>query len=276
MHVSSAAVSHLPAARPQDNRLLAALPAADLQRWRPHLELVDMAAGVALCRGAECGAHVYFPTTASVSMLHGTRSGDSLEVVAVGNEGMVGIPVLMSGGATLGEAVVRTGGQGYRMRSAWIRNEFHSCGAVMSLMLRYAHVLMAHMAQAAICNKHHVLEQRLCRCLLGCLDGTRGAPLSLTHEAIARMLGVRREGVTCAALKLQRAGLIDYTRGLVVVIDRNGLESLSCECYEVIRTEYARLSHSSPSPQRSAAGRNAPQLAAQGGRVRAIDGATAE
>lgn len=276
MDASSGSVSRFPATRPQDNRLLAALPAADLQRWRPQLELVGMAAGLTLCHGGEYGTHVYFPTSASVSMLHVTRGGHSLEVVAVGNEGMVGMPVLMSGGATMGEAVVRTGGQGFRLRSAWIQNEFHTCGPVMGLMLRYAHALMAHTAQSAICNKHHSLEQRLCRCFLSCLDRTDGAPLSLTHEAMACMLGVRREGVTCAALKLQRAGLIDYARGLVVVVDRSALENLSCECYEVIRTEYAQLSYASPGLQRVSGGMNTLQLSAQRRPVNTLDGAMAE
>jgi hypothetical protein len=181
---------------------------------------------------------VYFPTTASVSMLHMTTGGDSVEVVAVGNEGMVGMPVIMGGGVAAGEAVVRTGGHGFRADSAWLVGEFHARAAVMRLLLRYAHALMTHTAQSAICNKHHSLEQRLCRCFLGSLDQADGRALNLTHESLASMLGVRREGVTCAALKLQRVGLIDYTRGRVIVLDRDALEAQSCECYGVVKAEY--------------------------------------
>ena len=226
---------------PRNNRLLGALPVGDLQRWRPHLELVNMPAGTSLCRGGEHPNHVYFPTTASVSMLHTTSAGDSVEVVAIGSEGVVGIPVIMGGGFTLGDAVVRTGGHGFRLHSRWMQSEFHDCPAVMKLLLRYTQALMNHTAQAALCNKHHSLEQRLCRCLLGSLDGVRGASLNLTHEGLSGMLGVRREGVTCSALKLQRAGMIDYTRGRVAVIDRRALEALSCECYAVVKHEYDRF-----------------------------------
>lgn len=247
MNILSTSYSQVLTVEPRNNRLLGALPDGDLQRWRPHLELVNMAAGTSLCRGGEHPSHVYFPTTASVSMLHTTSAGDSVEVVAIGSEGVVGIPVIMGGGFTLGDAVVRTGGHGFRLRSTWMQSEFHDCPAVMRLLLRYTQALMTHTAQSALCNKHHSLEQRLCRCFLGSLDGVHGAPLNLTHETLSCMLGVRREGVTCTALKLQRAGLIDYTRGRVAVIDRRALEALSCECYGVVKNEYDRfLSGSSP------------------------------
>lgn len=223
---------------PRNNRLLGALPVGDLQRWRPHLELVSMPAGSSLCRSGEQLSHVYFPTTCSVSMLHTTSAGDSVEVIAVGNEGVVGIPIIMGVGSAFGDAVVRTSGHGFRLRSSWLQTEFQSCSAVMRLLLRYTQALITHTAQAAICNKLHSLEQRLCRCFLSSLDGANGAAMNLTHESMSGMLGVRREGVTCTALKLQRAGMIDYTRGRVDVLDRRALEALSCECYRVVKSEY--------------------------------------
>jgi hypothetical protein len=233
-------------------------PVADLQRWRPQLELIDMPAGLSLRRWGEHQGHVYFPTTASVSMLHITRGGQSVEVVAVGNEGMVGIPVIMGGGPTAGEAVVRAAGHGFRLRSAWLLSEFQAGGETTQLFLRYAHALMTHTAQSAICNMHHSLVQRLCRRLLGSLDRANGAPLTLTHESLAGMLGVRREGVTCAALKLQRAGLIDYARGRVLVLDRAALEAHSCECYAVVKSEYERLAPRAQDMSSAASGRHLP------------------
>ncbi len=179
-------------------------------------------------------------------MLHTTPAGDSVEVLAVGNEGVVGIPVIMGVASAPGDAVVRTGGHGFRLRSSWLQSEFHSSPSVMRLLLRYTQALMTHTAQAAICNKLHSLEQRVCRCFLSSLDGVNGAPVNLTHESMSGMLGVRREGVTCTALKLQRAGIIDYTRGRVEVLDRRGLEALSCECYSVVKSEYDRFLPGSP------------------------------
>lgn len=249
MHILSATSSYGSTVEPRNSRLLAALPAAVLQRWSPHLELVDIPAGTLLCRWNEAPSHVYFPTTASVSMLHTTPTGDSVEIVAVGSEGMVGIPVIMGGGSIPGEAVVQSGGQGLRVGSAWMQSEFHNAPSVMRLLLRYTQALMTHMAQSAICNQHHSLEQRLCRCFLSSLDRASAAPMTLTHESLACMLGVRREGVTCAALKLQRAGLIDYTRGRVAVLDRCALEALSCECYRVIKKEYDHFLSCSSSPE---------------------------
>ncbi len=245
-----------------------------------------MTAGTSLCRSGENLSYVYFPTTASVSMLHTTTAGDSVEVIAVGNEGVVGIPVIMGGGSAFGDAVVRTAGHGFRLRSTWLQSEFHNCPEVMRLLLRYTQALITHTAQAAICNKLHSLEQRLCRCFLSSLDGVNGAPINLTHENMSCMLGVRREGVTCTALKLQRAGMIDYTRGRVAVLDRRGLESLSCECYRVVKNEYDRFlpgsgsseGSSLPKPERAREALTTlrpPPLRAASHAVRTLSGAMA-
>ena len=225
---------------PRHNLLLGALPATDLARWTPHLEPVNLTAGTPLQSQGKY-PHVYFPATASVSLLRITREGGSVEILGVGNEGMVGLPVIMGGGSASGDAVVQVQGHAYRLDSVWLRNEFHNNPAVMQLLLRYTQVLITHSAQSALCNRLHSLEKRLCRCFLGKLDHVNGAPLSLTHDSLSCMLGVRREGVTGAALKLQRAGLIDYARGHVKVIDRQGLEGWSCECYQLVRDEYQRL-----------------------------------
>ena len=231
---------------PRHNRLLAALPAAVLQRWRPHLEPVDLPAGARLCRWGKDQTHVFFPTTASVSMLHTTREGVSVETVCVGNEGMVGIQIIMGGGSTLGDAIVQGGGHAVRLASVWLQDEFHGNPAVMDLLLRYAQAVMADTAQSVVCNQLHSVENRLCRCLLGSMDRARGAPMILTHQTLACMLGVRRESVTGAARNLQRAGVIDYTRGRLAVLDRKRLEAHSCECYRVVRKEYDRLLPFSP------------------------------
>ena len=226
---------------PIENRLLAALPEADLQRWRPHVQPVSLPAGTSLTHAGDSSACVVFPTTASVSLMHTTRDGESLEILAIGNEGMVGLQAILGGGSALAGALVRVGGEGYRVSKAWIQRELHGCSAVMGLMLRYAQTMMAHTTQAAVCNSHHSLEQRLCRCLLSTFDHGQGAPLHLTHESLSGMLGVRREGVTCAALKLQRAGVIHYARGRMAVVDRTALEARSCECYRIVKTAYDRM-----------------------------------
>lgn len=241
MNISPVACPRSSTVEPTESRLLGALPAADLQRWRPHLELVSLVAGTTLSRGGAFPDYVYFPTTASVSLMHTTRDGDSLEVLAIGNEGMVGLQAIMGGGAAAEGAVVRLGGHGYRVSKAWMHSEFHDSAAVMGLVLRYAQTVMTHTAQSAVCNSHHSLEQRLCRCLLSTFDHGQGAPMNLTHEALSYMLGVRREGVTGVALKLQRAGVIHYARGRVAVVDRHSLEARSCECYRVVKTVYDRL-----------------------------------
>lgn len=226
---------------PAANHLLGALLPGDLRRWLPQLKSTDMPAGMSLRQGSQHSEYVYFPTTANVSMQRLTYNGDSLEVVAVGNEGMVGVSAILGGGSIAEEAVVRTGGQAYRLSSVWLQRDFSSNTSVMRLMLRYVHALMIHTAHSVACNRHHSVEQRLCRCLLRCLDGSRGPTLRLTHENLACMLGARRAGVTEATLKLQHAGLIDYARGNLVVHDRAGLEARSCECYSAMRLAYENV-----------------------------------
>jgi CRP-like cAMP-binding protein len=223
------------------NHLLAALPEADWQRWQPQLEWVSLPLGQVLYESGCTMSHVYFPTDAIVSLLYVMADGASAEIAVVGNEGVVGISLFMGGGSTPSRAVVQSAGQGWRLRAAAIRDEFNDSPPVMHLMLRYTQALITQMAQTAVCNRHHVLDQQLCRWLLLSLDRLGGDELRMTQELIANMLGVRREGVTEAALKLQRDGLIRYSRGHITVLDRAGLEARTCECYEVVRKEYARL-----------------------------------
>ena len=186
-------------------------------------------------------SHVYFPTTAVVSLLYVTERGESAEIAVIGNEGVVGIALFMGGETTPNRAVVQSAGAGYRLKATTIKAEFDRSAPVMHLLLRYTQALITQMAQTAVCNRHHSVDQQLCRWLLMSLDRLHGSELTMTQELIANMLGVRREGVTEAALKLQRAGLIIYTRGHIQVLDRPGLELRTCECYAVVKTEYARL-----------------------------------
>jgi CRP-like cAMP-binding protein len=223
------------------NHLLAALPDADWQRWQPQLEWVPLPLGQVLYESGCTMSHVYFPTDAIVSLLYVMADGASAEIAVVGNEGVVGISLFMGGGSTPSRAVVQSAGQGWRLRAAAIRDEFNDSAPVMHLLLRYTQALITQMAQTAVCNRHHVLDQQLCRWLLLSLDRLGGDELRMTQELIANMLGVRREGVTEAALKLQRDGLIRYSRGHITVLDRAGLEARTCECYEVVKKEYARL-----------------------------------
>jgi len=229
------------AADPRRNRLLASLPEADWQRWRTHLEPVAMPLGQVLCESGALLTHGYFPTTAIVSLLYLTESGGSTEVAVVGNEGIVGVPLFMGGGSTPSRAVVQSAGEGFRMSGRAIREEFSRSASVTRLLLRYTQALIAQMAQVAVCNRHHTVDQQLCRWLLLSVDRLPGNELVVTQELIANMLGVRREGVTEAALALQRAGLISYRRGHITVVDRPGLEKRSCECYAVVKAEYDRL-----------------------------------
>lgn len=238
-------------ADPRNNELLAALPSDELQRWLPHLELVAMPAGMSLYHAGEHPKHVYFPTTACVSIQHLTMAGACGEIAAIGRDGMVGVQIIMGGGSTSGNAVVRAGGHGLRMSSTHMQAEFSRSEAVMRLLLLYVQALMTQTAQTALCSLQHCLEQRLCRCLLTSLDRTRGPKLTITHECLASLLGVRREGVTTAAFKLQRAGVIEYARGQMVVLDRAGLEDRSCECYGVVKDEYQRLLPQRPNLQKS-------------------------
>jgi len=186
-------------------------------------------------------SHVYFPTTAIVSLLYVMENGASAEIAVVGNEGIVGISLFMGGESTPSRAVVQSAGQGLRLKAQVMKDEFNQAGPVLHLLLRYTQALITQMAQTAVCNRHHSLDQQLCRWLLLSLDRLQGVELVMTQELIANMLGVRREGVTEAALKLQQAGLIRYARGRITVLDRGGLEKRTCECYAVVKTEYDRL-----------------------------------
>ncbi|ASJ72263.1 Crp/Fnr family transcriptional regulator [Granulosicoccus antarcticus] len=226
---------------PLDNQLLASLPPEEWARWQPLLEWSDMPLGRVLYESSNPQSHVYFPTTAIVSLLYVMENGSSAEIAVVGNEGVVGISLFMGGETTPSRAVVQSGGQGYRLKGQAIKDEFGRSGPVMHLMLRYTQALITQMAQTAVCNRHHSLDQQLCRWLLLSIDRLRGNELVMTQELIANMLGVRREGVTQAALKLQSAGLIRYSRGHITVLDREGLEKRTCECYSVVKKEYERL-----------------------------------
>jgi CRP-like cAMP-binding protein len=223
------------------NHLLAALPAEDLARWLPQLEMAQMPLGQVLYESGATLTHAYFPTTAIVSLLYVMENGASAEIAVVGNDGLVGISLFMGGGSTPSRGVVQSSGQGFRVRSQFIKEEFDRAGAVMHLLLRYTQALITQMSQTAVCNRHHSLDQQLCRWLLLSLDRLQGNELVMTQELIANMLGVRREGVTEGALRLQAAGLIRYARGRITVLDRAGLEARTCECYAVVKKEYGRL-----------------------------------
>ena len=225
----------------KDNHLLAALPEATWSRWQSALELVDLPLGLVLYESGSTLSHVYFPTTAIVSLLYVMENGASAEIAVVGNEGLLGISLFMGGESTPSRAVVQSAGQGYRLSAEMIKREFNHFGPVMHLLLRYTQALITQMAQTAVCNRHHSLDQQLCRWLLLSLDRLQGNQLQMTQELIANMLGVRREGVTEAARKLQDIQLISYARGRITVLDRAGLERRSCECYAVVKKEYERL-----------------------------------
>ncbi len=225
---------------PRLNRLLAALPAPDWQRWAPKLEPVELPLGHVLYESGVALSHVYFPTTAIVSLLYVMENGASAEIAVVGNEGLVGISLFMGGETTPSRAVVQSGGQGFRMRAETLKDEFAN-PSVMHLLLRFTQALITQMAQTAVCNRHHLLDQQLARWLLLSHDRLQGDELVMTQELIANMLGVRREGVTAAAHKLQQAGVIDYARGHIRLLDRARLEQRSCECYAVVKKEYDRL-----------------------------------
>jgi CRP-like cAMP-binding protein len=226
---------------PRRNRLLAALPASEFERLLPHLVAIDMPAGMALHESGEVISHVYFPTSSVVSLLYETREGGSVEIGVVGGEGVVGIALFMGGGSTPSRAVVLSAGKGYRLRSGVIKEAFDEIGPVMHLMLRFTQALITQMTQTAACSRHHSVDQQLCRWLLTLLDRIPAAEFVMTQELIASMLGVRREGITESAHKLQRAGLIHYVRGHVSIVNRAGLEQRACECYGTVRREYERL-----------------------------------
>ena len=226
---------------PTQNHLLAAFPAAEFDRLSPHLELVPMPLGEVLYESGGLLQHVYFPTDSIVSLLYVFEDGASAEIAVVGNEGILGISLFMGGETTPSRAVVQSAGYGYRLKAQRLKNEFNRAGPVLQLLLRYTQALITQMAQTAVCNRHHSIEQQLCRWLLLSLDRLASDSLTMTQELIANMLGVRREGVTEAAGKLQRAGLIRYSRGRIDVLDRPGLEKTVCECYGVVKLEFDRL-----------------------------------
>ena len=223
------------------NHLLASLPDAELARWLPMLKPVNLPLGEVLYEPGKTLANVFFPTTAIVSLLYVMENGASAEIAVVGHEGIVGIALFMGGGSTPSRAVVQSAGRGFRLSASAMKDEFDRAGPVMHLLLRYTQALITQMAQTAVCNRHHSLDQQLCRWLLLSLDRLKGSELLMTQDLIANMLGVRREGVTESALKLQAAGLIQYARGRINVLDRPGLEKRTCECYAVVKQEYERL-----------------------------------
>ena len=226
---------------PKHNRLLAALPEQECREWMALLEPVDMPLGQVLYEPGAALEYVYFPTSAIVSLLYVMESGASAEIAMVGNEGIVGISLFMGGDSTPSRAVVQGGGKGYRLLAQVIKDEFNRAGPVLQLLLRYTQALITQMSQIAVCNRHHSVDQQLSRWLLQSLDRSQNNELVMTQELIANMLGVRREGVTESAVKLQKAGFIRYARGHISVLDRSGLEQRTCECYGVVKKEYERL-----------------------------------
>ena len=225
------------------NHLLAALPIDVQARLLPHLELIPLSLGTVLCESGDTLRHVYFPTDCIVSLLYVMENGSSAEIAVVGNDGMVGVSLIMGGDSTPSRAVVQSAGFAYRLSSQHIKAEFDRHGDLMQLLLRYTQALITQMAQTAVCNRHHSIDQQLCRWLLLSLDRLDCNELIMTQELIANMLGVRREGVTDAAGKLQKHGIIEYRRGHITVLDRPQLEQLSCECYAVVKKETDRLLH---------------------------------
>lgn len=220
---------------------MAALPDAQYRRWLPQLESVDLPLGHVLYESGKKLSHVYFPTTVVISLLYVLENGSSTEIAVVGNEGLVGISLFMGGGSTPSRAVVQSAGHSFRLNAKDLQDGFDRGGPVQHLLLRYTQALISQMSQTAVCNRHHTLDQQLCRWLLVSLDRLEGDELVMTQELIANMLGVRREGVTEGASKLQNAALIKYSRGHITVLDRPGLEKRACECYAVVKKEYDRL-----------------------------------
>jgi CRP-like cAMP-binding protein len=227
--------------KPQQNSLLRALPALESERLFAHMELVAMPLGNVLYESGSQLRHVYFPTTSIVSLLYVMEDGASAEIAVVGNEGMVGVALFMGGETTPSRAVVQSAGHAFRLKGQLLKEEFHRAAGLQHLLLRYTQALLTQMAQTAVCNRHHSVDQQLCRWLLLSLDRLPTNKLIMTQELIANMLGVRREGVTEAAGKLQGAGLIKYSRGNITVLDRLRLQARACECYEVVKKEFDRL-----------------------------------
>ena len=230
-----------PPHQPDQNHLLAALPATELERLKPHLELMHMPLGDVLCESGGRLPYVYFPTSTIISLHYILENGASSEIAGVGNEGMLGISLFMGGESTPSWATVQTAGYGYRMKAALLLQEFNQGGPVQRLLLRYTQALITQISQTAVCNRHHTIEQQLCRWLLLTLDRLNSEELVMTQELIASMLGVRREGITEAAGKLQQAAIIRYRRGHITVLDQVGLKAHVCECYDVVKKEFDRL-----------------------------------
>jgi CRP-like cAMP-binding protein len=226
---------------PDQNHLLNALPAAERERLFPHLRLVTLPLGSVLYESGDPQRYIYFPVDAIVSLLYVLKDGASAEIAVVGNDGAIGVALIMGGATMMNRAIVQSAGSAYRLTRKRIEQEFARHGEMLHLLLRYTQALITQMAQTAVCNRHHSVDQQLCRWLLLSLDRLSSNKLVMTQELIANMLGVRREGVTEAAGKLQKSGVIEYSRGKITVLDRPRLETMSCECYEVVRTETDRL-----------------------------------
>ena len=226
---------------PRQNHLLDALPAAERAQLFPQLELVPMPLGQSVSEPGTVMRYVFFPTTCIISLLYVMEDGASAEIAIVGNEGIVGVSLFMGGETTTSRAVVQSAGHAYRLSGQLLKDAFFHAGPMQRLLLRYSQALLTQMSQTAVCNRHHRLDQQLCRWLLLSLDRLHSNELCMTQELIANMLGVRREGVAEAAGDLQRAGLIKYNRGKITVLDRPGLEARVCECYQVVKTEMDRL-----------------------------------
>lgn len=229
------------APNPRSNQILDALPAEERARLFPHLESVELPLGKSLYESGDAQRHIFFPTDSIVSLLYVLEDGASAEIAVVGNEGAIGISLFMGGETTPSRAIVQSAGSAYRLTSNRLKEEFNRHGQMLHILLRYTQSLITQMAQTAVCNRHHSLDQQLCRWLLLSLDRLSNNRLDMTQELIANMLGVRREGVTSAAGKLQKLGVIRYSRGQITVLDRPKLESLSCECYAVVKKETDRL-----------------------------------
>ena len=226
---------------PQQNHILDALPVGERERLFPHLKLVALPLGLVLYEAGDTLRHIYFPTDSIVSLLYVLENGSSAEICVVGNDGVIGVALFMGGETTTSRAIVQSGGFAYRLTGRRLKQEFERQGETMHILLRYTQSLITQMAQTAVCNRHHTVDQQLCRWLLLSLDRLADNKLAMTQELIANMLGVRREGVTDAAGKLQKLGVITYKRGLITVLDRPRLEELSCECYSVVKKETDRL-----------------------------------
>ena len=225
----------------QQNHLLAAMSQNEWSELEPDMEEVDFSVNQVLCESGKTPAYMYFPTTAIVSLLYMTESGASSEVAVVGNDGVVGISLVLSGSNSPNQALVQSAGKGYRMRAQAAKKTINRDGAMLNIMLRYSQAMITQVTQTAVCNRHHTIDQQLCRRLLLSLDRLPGNQIAMTQEMLASMLGVRRESVTDAALKLQNLGIISYKRGLITVLDRSALESRSCECYATTKNEQLRL-----------------------------------